>query len=70
MFKTFGRKVLAVAPLAGVAGVSMAEGPDYSGITSAVDVSTVTLAIIAMAALKVGPNVAKWAGNKLASFFR
>lgn len=43
---------------------------DLSAITSAVDVTTVAAAIIAMAALKVGPNVAKWAGNKLAGFFR
>jgi len=43
---------------------------DLSAITSAVDVSTVAVAIIAMGALKVGPNVAKWAANKLASFFR
>lgn len=43
---------------------------DLSPITSAVDVTTVAVAIIAMAALKVGPNVAKWAGNKLAGFFR
>lgn len=43
---------------------------DFSAVLAAVDVSTVALAIIAMAALKVGPNVARWAGNKLAGFFR
>ena len=46
------------------------EGLDFSSITSAVSVAGVSAAIIAMGALKVGPNVAKWAANKLASFFR
>jgi hypothetical protein len=42
---------------------------DFSAILNAVDVTTVAVAIIAMAALKAGPNVARWAGNKLANFF-
>lgn len=42
---------------------------DFTPITSAVDVSTVAVAIIAMAAIKIVPNVARWAGNKLANFF-
>ena len=42
---------------------------DFSAITAAVDVSTVAAAIIAMAAIKIVPNVARWAGNKLANFF-
>jgi hypothetical protein len=46
------------------------EGMDFSSITSAVSVAGVAAAIIAMGALKIGPNVAKWAANKLASFFR
>lgn len=48
----------------------MEGGLDFSSITAAVSVGGVAVAIIAMAALKVGPNVAKWAGNKLAGFFR
>lgn len=43
---------------------------DYSGIEGAVDVTTVATAIVAMAVLKVGPNVASWASRKLAGFFR
>jgi hypothetical protein len=43
---------------------------DFSAITDAVSVTGVAAAIIAMGALKIGPNVAKWAANKLASFFR
>lgn len=43
---------------------------DFSGLTSAVDLTTVTAAIIAMGALKMAPNVAKWGVNKIVSFFR
>lgn len=43
---------------------------DFTDITAAVSVAGISTAIIAMGALKIGPNVAKWAANKLASFFR
>lgn len=43
---------------------------DYTTITSAVSVAGVSAAIIGMGALKAAPNVARWASNKLASFFR
>jgi len=42
---------------------------DFSSISSAVDISTVTAAIVAMGAIMIGPNVARWAAKKLASFF-
>ncbi|MGE5470586.1 MAG: hypothetical protein ACM3X0_07315 [Bacteroidota bacterium] len=42
---------------------------DFSSVTSAVSIGTVSTAIIAMAAIKILPNVARWAGNKLANFF-
>lgn len=42
---------------------------DFAPIAAAVDISTVAVALIAMAAVKILPNVAKWAGNKLANFF-
>lgn len=42
---------------------------DLSPVTAAVDVGTISVAIIAMAAIMAGPNVAKWAGKKLANFF-
>jgi len=51
------------------AGAASAAGLDFSGITSGVDVSVVATAIIAMGALKILPNVAKWGANKLAGFF-
>lgn len=43
---------------------------DFDPILTAISVAGVSTAIIAMAALKAGPNLAKWAGNKLANFFR
>lgn len=42
---------------------------DFSSISSAVDISTVSVGIIAMGALMIVPNVARWAAKKLANFF-
>lgn len=42
---------------------------DFSSISSGITITTVVTAIIAMGAIKILPNVAKWATNKLASFF-
>ena len=42
---------------------------DFSSISAAVSIGTVVTAIIAMGAIKILPNVAKWATNKLAGFF-
>jgi hypothetical protein len=66
MLKKVSGVLVAVAP---VVSFAAGTGIDYSPITSAIDVSTVAIAIVAMAALKAGPNVARWAANKLASFF-
>lgn len=43
---------------------------DFTSITAAVAVGTVTAGIIAMGAIKIVPNVAKWGTNKLVGFFR
>lgn len=43
---------------------------DLSSITDAVAIGAVTTGIIAMGALKILPNVARWGANKLANFFR
>lgn len=58
-----GAGVLTMAP-------SVFAVDDYSGITGAVSVAGLAVALIAMGALKAGPNVAKWGANKLASFFK
>lgn len=43
---------------------------DFSDIIAAVSVAAVSAGIIAMGAVKIVPNVAKWGTNKLVSFFR
>lgn len=43
---------------------------DFTAIISAVALGTVTAGIIAMGAVKIVPNVARWGTNKLVSFFR
>ena len=64
-------KLLTGIGLGTVCGLACAaDAIDYSSITGAVNVGTVAAAIVAMGVLKVGPNVAKWASNKLASFFK
>lgn len=63
-------RVLVALGLASASALSMATAPDYSPIGAGIDVTTVVAAIIAMGVIKAGPNVAKWATNKLASFFR
>lgn len=42
---------------------------DFTPILEAVNVGTITVALIGLAAIQMAPNVAKWAGKKLASFF-
>lgn len=63
------RYTASVATVFAAASGANATGLDLSPITSAVDVGTIAVAIIALAAIKIGPNVAKWAGNKMAGFF-
>jgi hypothetical protein len=60
--------VIAVGALA-LAGTADATGLDMSGVTGAVDVSTVITAISALAVIKVGPGFAKWAYNKVIDWF-
>ena len=61
-------RVASGASLVSLAGMSQA-ALDLTPITSAVDVGTIAVAVIAMAAIMIGPNVARWAGKKLANFF-
>lgn len=62
------RSVLAVG-LLGSVGFASAAGDDYSSIVTAVSIGGVVTAIIAMGAVKIAPNVARWATNKIANFF-
>lgn len=42
---------------------------DFTPITAAVSVGAIVTTIIALGAIKIAPNVAAWAANKLARFF-
>ncbi len=43
---------------------------DFSGITGAVDATTIVAALTAIAAIKILPGVAKWGYNKVIGWFR
>jgi len=63
--------VTAVAVL-GVVGASAANadgGPDFSTMIAGVASAGAVAAIVAMGVVKIAPNFAKWATNKVASFF-
>lgn len=45
------------------------EGLDFSTMTAAVSAATVIAAFVSMGVIKLGPNFAKWAVNKVAGFF-
>ena len=53
------------------APLSFADGtaPDFSSMIAGVASGTAVSAIVAMGVIKLGPNFAKWATNKVASFF-
>lgn len=48
---------------------AFATGPDFSTVTGAVDVSSVTTGILAMAVIMIGVGVAVWGSRKLIGFF-
>lgn len=43
---------------------------DFSGLTSAVDATTIVAALTAIAAIKMLPGVTKWGYNKVIGWFR
>lgn len=43
---------------------------DFSTIAAGISSAAAVTAIIAMGAIKISPNFAKWATNKIAGFFR
>jgi len=43
---------------------------DFTDMTTAVSSAAVITAIVGMGVVKIGPNFARWATNKIASFFR
>ncbi|MEF9673144.1 hypothetical protein QNM99_16995 [Pseudomonas sp. PCH446] len=71
LFSLSKGQVIAGVVVAGVvtASPSFAAGIDFSSLSSGVDSSTAITVIVAMGVVKLGPNFAKWAVNKVASFF-
>ena len=63
-------KTVAVAFLASLSGAAVAAGPDMSPMTSAVDASTIVVAIGAVAAIKILPGVARWGYAQVMKLFR
>lgn len=64
-------KIAVGVGIAAASGLAAAQtATDYSSITTAVAIGGVSTAIVAMGAVKIVPNVTKWATNKLVSFFR
>lgn len=57
-------------PVAVLSAPVFAAGPDFTSLTSAVDVSTVTTAILAVAALMINVVIARWGARKIIGFFR
>jgi hypothetical protein len=60
---------VAVVAVAAVSGSAFAAGPDMTALTSAVDASTIVVAIGAVAAIKILPGVARWGYNQVMRLF-
>lgn len=43
---------------------------DFTAVTSAIDTTTIMTALGAVAAVKIGPGVARWGYNKIIGWFR
>lgn len=64
------RIALAVALALGASMANAADGDiDFSTMVAAVSGAAVIAAFVSMGVVKLGPNFAKWAINKVAGFF-
>ncbi|HGM5838430.1 TPA: hypothetical protein ACKRLD_003390 [Pseudomonas aeruginosa] len=59
----------AVAASSAVPAFAAEGGLDFSSMISSVNGSAVIAAFMAMGVVKLGPNFARWAVNKVAGFF-
>lgn len=66
----FNKTAIALAAVmaAGTASAA-ATGPDLSSLTGAVVVGTVTIAVLAVQAVKVVPLIAKWGSGMIVRMF-
>jgi len=70
MLRKVKGSLVAVAPaMSLVGGAAMAQGTDFSGITSGLDGGTIVTAVIAAAAILALVGFAKWGAKKLGKFF-
>lgn len=69
MQKLKGALMAAVPASMVLSNAVMAQGTDYSGITSGLDASTAVTAIIAAAGLLALVGFVKWVSKKLGRFF-
>ncbi|MBB5190719.1 hypothetical protein HNQ50_001441 [Silvimonas terrae] len=69
MKKLFVRAGIATAAAALAAPTFAAGGLDFSGVSGAIDATSVVAAITAVAAIKVLPGFARWGYNKLIGWF-
>lgn len=60
----------AVAASTVVMPASAAGDLDFSAMTGAIAATAVVAAIVSMGVVKLSPNFARWAVNKVAGFFR
>ena len=68
--KTLSNSKTSIALLLMLASaVSNAAGPDFSTLTSSIDLSTISTAILAIAALLIGPSAVRWGAKMIIRFF-
>ncbi len=59
----------AVGLMIGASAAHADAGPDFTSMIAGVASAGAVAAIVAMGVVKIAPNFAKWATNKVASFF-
>jgi hypothetical protein len=64
------KAVALLASLTAAGAHAQAVGADYSSLTGAVDWSTVGVALLAIAALMMGPKAIGWGARKILGFVR
>jgi hypothetical protein len=70
MNKTLFPRVLIAAGVAAAAGAANAVGPDFSTLTTAVDVTSIGVGVLALGAIMMGPKVIVYGVRKILAFFR
>ena len=69
MNKNIQKGLISVGILLAVSSSANAAGLDFTGVTGAVDASSIVTALGAIAAIKILPGVARWGFNKVVTWF-